>query len=499
MAIDNMNKDFSLDEKNIEQEETENIQVAETNCQRFTPVNIADLMVDFIDFDEKLINKKILENSFGTGVVLKSIIKKIIIYFLHSGVSKRKIKSFLEKNIVGFEIDQRHIDTCKNELDNITNEYDIKNVNWNLIKRDYLKDIEYKKFDYIIGNPPYISYRNMSKHFTENYMTFIKENFSSCEQGAFDYSFPFVQKSYESLNPNGKLIYVLPNSIYKNKAAKKIRNCIKNDVVEIIDFAPYKVFNDALVAVSILVLRKDSNIESFRYYKYNVPKDTKEFKNNIIKASILDRFIFNVEATNEGNTKFGELFNASMTIATLLNTVFLINEEESKKLEPELIKKAVSPRNIDKINEYIIYPYLHEENQIIRLNEETLKINYPNVYDHLLLKKDKLKERAIENTTSWFEYGRSQGLNIIHKEKLLISAMITKQIRISKLEADCVAYSGIWIVTKSDYDLDVATKILSDERFLKYVEKVGANASGNTIRIKTTDINNYRFDIENYI
>ncbi len=199
---------------------------------------------------------------------------------------------------------------------------------WNLNKKDYLTDESIYGFDYIIGNPPYISYRNMSKHFTKEYMTFLKENFSSCEQGAFDYSFPFVQKSYENLTLGGKLVYVLPNSIFKNKAAKEIRKQIKKDVVEIIDFSPFKVFSDALVAVSILVIQKDSNTEIFSYYKYNVPNEIKEFKGNIIKHNIIDRFIFNVEVINEENTRFGDLFNASMTIATLLNSVFLIDEND---------------------------------------------------------------------------------------------------------------------------------------------------------------------------
>ncbi len=90
MAEDNMNESFSLEERIIELDEIENIKVAETNCQRFTPSKLADLMVGFINFDESLINKKILENSFGTGVVLKVIIEKIISYFIQVGISKKK-------------------------------------------------------------------------------------------------------------------------------------------------------------------------------------------------------------------------------------------------------------------------------------------------------------------------------------------------------------------------------------------------------------------------
>lgn len=40
--------------------------------------------------------------------------------------------------------------------------YDIGKVRWNVYKGDYLK-LKDKKYDYIIGNPPYITYHDMGE------------------------------------------------------------------------------------------------------------------------------------------------------------------------------------------------------------------------------------------------------------------------------------------------------------------------------------------------
>ncbi len=98
---------------------------------------------------------------------------------------------------------------------------------------------------------------------------------------------------------------------------------------------------------------------------------------------------------------------------------------------------------------------MHEGNKIIKIGEGTLKNKYPIIYKHLLSNKTELEKRSIEKTISWFEYGRSQGFSIVPEEKLLISSMITKQIRISKIESHCVAYSGTWIIKKAVHDLEV--------------------------------------------
>ena len=53
-----------------------------TKCQHFTPDDIVASMLDLADYHDNLIGKAVLENSFGSGNILKAIVKRYIEYAL---------------------------------------------------------------------------------------------------------------------------------------------------------------------------------------------------------------------------------------------------------------------------------------------------------------------------------------------------------------------------------------------------------------------------------
>lgn len=77
------------------------------------------------------------------------------------------------------------------------------------------------KFDYIIGNPPYISYRDLD----EATRIFVKGKFKSCAYGKFDYSYAFIEASLEGLSDNGafgEIILVLEPILNQKKIKVKL-------------------------------------------------------------------------------------------------------------------------------------------------------------------------------------------------------------------------------------------------------------------------------------
>ena len=61
---------------------------------------------------------------------------------------------------------------------------------------------------------------------------------------------------------------------------------------------------------------------------------------------------------------------------------------------------------------------------------------------------------------------------------------------------ECVPYAGMYISIKKNnkvYDLAFARKILEEKSFMDYVKRTGINISGNSLRITSKDIENYRF------
>ena len=76
---------------------------------------------------------------------------------------------------------------------------------------------------------------------------------------------------------------------------------------------------------------------------------------------------------------------------------------------------------------------------------------------------------------------------------MLLSTVITNEVKTKILPKNNVPYSGIYIIPIKDKTLEEADKILKSKDFFYYIEGKGINASGKSLRITSKDINEYRF------
>ena len=128
-------------------------------CQKFTPLNIVENMLDIAGYTTDLVGKKVLENSFGSGNILKGIVRRYIQDAISQGISSEDISIGVKNDIYGIELDKKLYNECINELDKIIEEYRLPKVEWSLYNEDALEWCSPVKFQFIIGNPPYIAYR----------------------------------------------------------------------------------------------------------------------------------------------------------------------------------------------------------------------------------------------------------------------------------------------------------------------------------------------------
>ena len=213
------------------------------SCQIPTPNEYVKIMLDEAGYLTNLVGKRVLENSCGEGNILTEIVRRYISDCKMQKLSAEQIQQGLMQDIVGYEVDQDCVDFCIEKLNAILEAENIKGIKWNIKVEDYLCSPS-DEFDYIIGNPPYITYHNL----TENERDFLKQSFSSCSKGRFDYYYAFVEKSYSELRTGGSLVYLVPFSIFRNKFAGILRALIKNDIISILDFSGIQVFGDVIVA-----------------------------------------------------------------------------------------------------------------------------------------------------------------------------------------------------------------------------------------------------------
>ena len=221
-------------------------------CQKFTPENMVNEMLDLAGYTHDLGGKKVLESSFGSGNVLVAIVRRYIEDSLNAGVPVSKIAADLGTDIYGVELDKDLFSTCIERLNKITNEYGIPSVKWLLFNENALTWECGVTFDFIIGNPPYITYKDID----DDSRKFLKQTFASCSNGKFDYCYAFIERSINLLSEMGKLVQLVPTNIYKNVFGKNLRSILLPHIDVIKEYPGVRLFADTLTSSTVFLFDK---------------------------------------------------------------------------------------------------------------------------------------------------------------------------------------------------------------------------------------------------
>lgn len=200
--------------------------------QYMTPKIIADFMISLIEHDK---NSKILEPSCGNGVFIDDLHENGFNF------------------VTAYEIDE---DIIKNKNEVINSSFISSSLN--------------EKFDVVIGNPPYIRWKNLES----NLKTELDNNYlwNTYCNSLCDYSNIFIIKSIEQLNLGGELIFITPEYWLSTTNARLLRNyMLKNGCVKkIYHFNETPIFEHVNVSLIIFKyikgLKENKNISITKFF-----------------------------------------------------------------------------------------------------------------------------------------------------------------------------------------------------------------------------------------
>ena len=467
-------------------------------CQVFTPSNYVEELLNSVGYTKNLYGKKVLENSCGDGNILVAVVQRYIDDCHRKGFSRTKIGNGLSKDIYGVEIDPVQYQKCVVNLNKVLSDNNIKPIKWNISNTDYLRWDAPILYSFIIGNPPYITYQELQIKEQE----YVKTNFLSCSKGKFDYCYAFIEKGINHLDVQGKMSYLIPSSIFKTVFGRNLRNCLKPYIEEIRDYTQEKLFDDALVKSAIMIMNRNRKNDFLHYIDMTRGVDI-----NIPINSLTEKWYF-TNNLGHGLLRFGDYFQVSHVVATLLNKAYVLDKENYTEtanfyvcngynIEKTVVRETATPRSLRyNKTERIIFPYSYVDGSLIKYSETEFEGNFPGATSYLKTYREKLDKRESDKSAKWFEYGRSQALSGLNNEKLLISTIITETVTVYKLAQECIPYAGMYIVPRESnnrYTLDDARAILMSREFMQYVLDIGIHISGSSLRITSKDIEDYRF------
>lgn len=176
---------------------------------------------------------RILDPGCGMGVFIEEVLRS---------VEQRGV----EVEIVGVEIDRKFLSELKKKFK------DLKNVR--ILEEDFLllppQTLGF--FDYVVGNPPYVSYDKISPKLRNLY----RKNFRTA-YGRYDLYFLFFEKSLDLLRSGGVLGYVTTEKFLYTLSARELRKLLSKYRVVEIELLPENSFPNVLAYPAITLLTKD--------------------------------------------------------------------------------------------------------------------------------------------------------------------------------------------------------------------------------------------------
>ncbi|WP_301250545.1 Eco57I restriction-modification methylase domain-containing protein [uncultured Alistipes sp.] len=350
--------------------------------QYFTSASIAEYMVTLITHD---VSAKVLEPSCGEGVFL----------------------GMLEKhgfgNITAYEIDPT-----------LDNPYEYVDY------RSFVSSPEDENFDVIIGNPPYIRWRNLEEHLKAELAQ--SRLWSLYFNSMCDYFFIFILKSIEQLNDAGELIFICPEYWMNTTHSESLRDYMvaHGSLTDIYHFKEVPLFEG--VASSFVIFRyvKSVAVASMNVWRYAGKK--RPTTEGLQKASSFvlttvpqfepgERWIFATSeerlsmisferscrkrclpvASSGDYYRIGDFCDIGNGMVSGLDKAFriedvsLLNERERDALIH--VYKAKDLRCFRNVSDSY-YFFVKED-----IDEETFANRYPNVYSRLIPYRDELSKR----------------------------------------------------------------------------------------------------------
>ncbi|EAL0605132.1 TPA: Eco57I restriction-modification methylase domain-containing protein [Campylobacter jejuni] len=293
-------------------------------------------------------------------------------------VDDENLKFFVSANLTLFDFDEKEaakeFANLKKEYDNIFNLESNHPFEWRFEFPEILDDDgNFKGFDLIIGNPPYIrqeELKELKPHLAKNYKVY---------KGTSDIYTYFYELGFNVLKDNGVLSYITSNKYTRAGYGEALREFLLKNVkfLEYTDLNGIKVFDSATVDTSILCFEKSKSKDNkFKYlalsneilktctYDIGLYKDFAEFSQNSLSK---ESFTFSDENTSALKAKIERIgtplkewhgLNIYRGILTGYNEAFIITtekrneilanckDEAEKERTAKLIRKMLRGRDI---------------------------------------------------------------------------------------------------------------------------------------------------------
>lgn len=311
---------------------------------------------------------------------------------------------------------------------------------------DWNAEFGNRKFDAIIGNPPYIRVQNMVHYSREEY-DFYKSNHSpyvTAQTDTLDKYYLFIEKGLTLLKENGMLGYIVPHKFMNIKSGAKLRALLTENcnVKKILHFGTHQVFENRSTYTCILVLSKQENeefqigfVQNWNQFLFDHNTECLTYPAAYISGNpwsfLPQNIVAHLEEISHFCVPLSNLVDIFVGVQTSADKIYIIHaDHEDEKfiyshdkqghefqIEKGILRKSIYDTQLAsyekiKANSYIIFPYKSVNGRPVLYSLAEMATDFPHALAYLNEFKDKLDQRNMtgRNAENWFAFGRSQSI-----------------------------------------------------------------------------------------
>ena len=352
-----------------------------------------------------------------------------------------------------------------------------------VVQGDFLRSEHIGKYQYIIGNPPYVSILGLDEREKTEYRSMYRT-----ATGRFDLYMLFFERAVDALEPGGRLVFVTPEKFTYVDSASALRALLGHCDVRRLELLPEDSFGDLVTYPLVTVVEKSGTAGMTRVVdRVGIEKSVRLPRDGVSWGPLLNGSSTGTVPEDVTDVLSAVCDRVSCGVATGADKVFVFERDQLPTEFARFAWPTVAGRDLDTSSERIethsvmVVPYTDDSN-LVPLE------NLGSFGDYLMDPQisARLLERSCVRRKPWYAFHETPNMSQVLRPKILCKDIARRPtFWIDRSGATVPRHSTYYIVPTDESILDPLCEYLNGKQAHDWLVENCQRAANGFIRTQS--------------